>query len=107
MPQLGTFETVAGLNGKLVRIPGYVVPFDFDMSRRHSTFLFVPYMGACIHSPPPPPNQIIFVRSDPAVKIEDIWVPFWLEGVLSTDRNENEVGDAAYTLTLKTMEIYE
>ena len=106
MPQLGTFETVQSLNGVKVRIPGYVVPFDFDKSRRHDSFLLVPYMGACIHSPPPPPNQIIFIEADPAVKIEDIWTPFWIEGVLSTERNENEVGDAAYTLRLENIELY-
>ena len=106
MPQLGTFDVVDELDGQLVRIPGYVVPFDFDMSRRQSEFLFVPYMGACIHTPPPPPNQIVFVRADPAVRIDDIWVPYWLEGELSTDENRNELGDAAYSLSLDTLEPY-
>ena len=107
MPQFGTFETVENLNGVKVRIPGYIVPFDFDKSRRHDSFLLVPYMGACIHSPPPPPNQIIFIEAEPAVKIDDIWTAFWIEGILSTERNENEVGDAAYTLRLEKIELYQ
>ncbi|MEL7232570.1 MAG: DUF3299 domain-containing protein, partial [Pseudomonadota bacterium] len=59
MPQFGTFDVVEDLNGELIRIPGYIVPFDFNPRKRHESFLFVPYMGACIHTPPPPPNQII------------------------------------------------
>jgi len=54
MPQLGGFDTVTELDSVFVRIPGYVVPFDFDPRKRHTAFLLVPYMGACIHSPPPP-----------------------------------------------------
>nr|WP_070961471.1 DUF3299 domain-containing protein [Hyphomonas sp. Mor2] len=106
MPQLGTFDTVTELDGELVRIPGYVVPFDFDSKARHTELLFVPYMGACIHTPPPPPNQIIFVRADPAVKIEDIWAPYWLEGTIETEQVENELGDAAYALKMDSIEPY-
>ncbi|MCI4643908.1 MAG: DUF3299 domain-containing protein [Hyphomonadaceae bacterium] len=106
MPQFGTFDVVEDLDGELIRIPGYVVPFDFTPNRRLNEFLFVPYMGACIHTPPPPPNQIIFVRADPAVKVDDIWAPYWLEGELSAEVNENEVGDAAYALSLTEMEPY-
>jgi hypothetical protein len=55
-------------------------------------------MGACIHTPPPPPNQIIFVRADPAIPLRDIWIPYWLEGELRTQEKRNALGDAAYTL---------
>ena len=106
MPQFGNFDTVEELEGKSVRIPGYVVPFDFDLDRRQAEFLFVPYMGACIHTPPPPPNQIIFVRADPGERIPDIWAPYWVEGILKGEPIENDVGDAAYSLTLEHMEPY-
>lgn len=106
MPQLGTFETVEELDGQLVRIPGYVVPFDFDARQSWQEFLFVPYMGACIHTPPPPPNQIIFVQADPAVPVKDIWAPYWLEGTLTTEKNLNDVGDAAYSLNVSSIEPY-
>ena len=107
MPQLGTFETVTELNETLVRIPGYVVPFEFERNMRHREFLFVPYMGACIHTPPPPPNQIIFVRADPAIQVKDIWAPYWIEGTLLTEKTENELGDTAYALRLDQVEPYE
>jgi len=106
MPQLGDFKTVEYLDGELVRVPGYVVPFDFDSNQKHHEFLFVPYMGACIHTPPPPPNQIIFVRADPAIQVDDIWTPFWITGTLSTGKTESNLGDAAYALSMSDIEPY-
>lgn len=106
MPQLGGFDTVPELDGKLVRIPGYVVPFDFDLKNRQASFLLAPYMGACIHTPPPPPNQIIYVEADPAVKIDDIWVAYWLEGTLIAQTKESDLAAAAYTLKLTKIEPY-
>lgn len=106
MPQLGTFDVVPELNGERIRIPGYVVPFDFSTNARHAEFLFVPYMGACIHSPPPPPNQLILARADPKIRVDDIWAPYWLEGTLHTETTENELGDTAYTMTMDALEPY-
>jgi len=106
MPQLGTFDTVTELDGVRVRIPGYVVPFDFDPRARHTQFLFVPYMGACIHTPPPPPNQIIFVRAAEGVTVPDIWAPYYLEGTFSSGEFRNDVGDAAYSIDLAALEPY-
>lgn len=106
MPQLGNFDTVAELDGEHVRIPGYVVPFEFSSGMRLKEFLFVPYMGACIHTPPPPPNQIVFIRSDKPVQVKDIWAPYWIEGTLQTEKTENEIGDTAYALTLSKLEPY-
>lgn len=106
MPQLGTFDTVQDLDGEYVRIPGYIVPFDFNSKFRQREFLFVPYMGACIHTPPPPPNQIIFIRADPPVRVKDIWAPYWIEGTLSLEKVENELGDAAYALKMRRIEPY-
>lgn len=106
MPQFGTFDVVEELNGELVRIPGYIVPFDFNPDRKHSAFLLVPYMGACIHTPPPPPNQIIYVRADPAVRVKDIWQPYWLEGTLTGEEVLTDTGDAAYSLSLDDIAPY-
>ncbi|MGE6697220.1 DUF3299 domain-containing protein [Hyphomonas sp. NPDC076900] len=106
MPQLGGFDTVPELDGMLIRIPGYVVPFDFNLKNKQAAFLLAPYMGACIHTPPPPPNQIIYVEADPAVKIDDIWTAYWLEGTLSAQTQESDLAAAAYTLTLTKIEPY-
>jgi hypothetical protein len=63
-------------------------------------------MGACIHSPPPPPNQIIFIKADPAVQIDDIWEAYWIEGVLSVETNESKLADTAYTLLMSKIDPY-
>lgn len=104
MPQLGSFDTVPELDGLYVRLPGYAVPFDFTPDHRHHTFLLAPYMGACIHSPPPPPNQIILIEADPAIKLDDIWIAYWVEGTLKAETQETDLAAAAYTLTLTRIE---
>ncbi|MEO0608418.1 MAG: DUF3299 domain-containing protein [Pseudomonadota bacterium] len=106
MPQLGSFDTVDALDGEFVRMPGYIVPFDFSTTRRQTEFLFVPYMGACIHTPPPPPNQIVFIRADPPTQIEDIWSPEWIEGIHSTETTQNDLGDTAYAMQMSKLEPY-
>ena len=106
MPQFGTFDVAHELDGQHVRIPGYVVPLDGTEQGRYTEFLFVPYMGACIHSPPPPPNQIILVRAPDGQKIGDIWIPYYVEGTLSTGEFRNTTGNAAYALELKALEPY-
>jgi hypothetical protein len=107
MEQIGTFNVVEDLNGKTVRLPGFVVPFDFSVGGKYSEFLLVPYFGACIHTPPPPPNQIVYVKAEPRAEIVDIWVPVWVEGVLTTRRKDSDIGDSAYTLTLTKIEPYD
>lgn len=107
MPQIGTYNTVKALEGRKVRLPGYIVPFDFDAGDKFKEFLLVPYFGACIHTPPPPPNQIVYVKAEPAAKIADVWAPVWIEGVLSGREHRNQLGNAAYTLELTKLELYE
>jgi hypothetical protein len=52
---------VEDLNGRIVRMPGYLLPLDV-IGAKVTEFLLVPYIGACIHVPPPPPNQIVYVK---------------------------------------------
>ncbi len=106
MEQIGTFNVVNELNGLTVRLPGYVVPFDFNAQANYREFLLVPYFGACLHTPPPPPNQIVFVKADPAANIGDIYEPVWVEGVLKTGQFNSDLADSAYELTLNKVEAY-
>jgi uncharacterized protein len=105
--QIGTFNVVSELDGQTVRLPGYVVPLDLNVQSELREFLLVPYFGACIHVPPPPPNQTLYVTSDQPVMLEDIGVPVFVEGVLSIARHDAELADAAYSLALHKVEIYE
>ncbi|WP_270375061.1 DUF3299 domain-containing protein [Marinicauda sp. Alg238-R41] len=106
MPQIQTFNTVDALDGQRVRIPGYVLPFDMTGPGEVTRFLLVPYVGACIHVPPPPPNQLVYVETDAAVELEGMWDPVYAEGVLHTRREDNDLGDAAYTLELTSLSPY-
>ena len=71
------------LNGAQVRIPGYVLPLEFEGTRVRE-FLLVPYVGACIHVPAPPPNQMVFVRTASGFEIPELYAPVWVEGTMTT-----------------------
>ena len=107
MPQIQTFNVVEELDGRRVRLGGYVLPFDFTGSREITRFLLVPYVGACIHVPPPPPNQLVFVTTEEPVEVSGLWDPVYAEGVMRTARHDNELGDTAYTLELISLTPYE
>lgn len=104
--QVGTFNTVKELNGKKIRIPGYTVPFEYGADAQIKEFLLVPYFGACIHAPPPPPNQTVFVIADEAIKMKDLAQAVWIEGTIHTQTQESELADAAYTIKLTAIEEY-
>lgn len=97
--QPGLFRTIEALNGAHVRIKGYLVPLDMAAGTTKE-FLLVPYYGACIHAPPPPPNQTIHVRSAKPVKIGSLSAAVEIEGIMSTIKVMSEMGDAAYSLSL-------
>lgn len=59
--------TVAAMDGAAVKLPGYVVPLE-EVNGELKEFLLVPYFGACVHTPPPPANQIIHVVAAKPVK---------------------------------------
>jgi hypothetical protein len=105
--QIGTFNTVPELNGKKIRIPGYTVPFDFGPNAEIREFLLVPYFGACLHAPPPPPNQTLFVMTDEPIKIRDLAQAVWIEGTIWTQIQESELADAAYTIRMTGIEAYQ
>lgn len=106
MIQFGTFDTVPELADRRIRIPGYAVPFDFSRNAEIKEFLLVPYFGACIHSPPPPPNQMIYVRMNRAFRLGDLAQAVWVEGTLRTAAAYNDLGNTAYTLEATKFERY-
>lgn len=107
MPQIGTFSVEEALIGQTVRMPGFILPLDYQPGGEIDEFLLVPYFGACIHTPPPPPNQIVYVTLDAPIRVDRLWDPIWATGELTSDRHINELGDAAYTMRLTAHEPYE
>jgi len=89
---------VVSLNGKLVKIPGFVVPLEGD-NETTSEFLLVPYFGACIHVPPPPANQIVYVKFSEAVPIDNLYDAVWVTGTLTTKGWEGDLATVGYSLT--------
>ena len=87
---------VTELNGKRVRIGGYVVPLDFEATTIKE-FLLVPFVGACIHVPPPPANQIVYVKSDKGFEIGGQFDPVWVTGTMKTETAFTGLADAGYS----------
>ena len=96
---------VGALDGQLVRLPGYVVPLDFEGTEL-SEFLLVPYFGACIHVPPPPANQIVYVTTSRPYAIEQLFDAVYVTGTLSAKPFLNELGDAGYQLAATRVQPY-
>jgi hypothetical protein len=86
------------LAGRTVRIPGYIVPLD-DFADEVTEFLLVPYFGACIHTPPPPPNQMVHVRVGRGAHASTSWDrPVWIEGRLEIKAVLSPYGVVAFTM---------
>ena len=94
------------LVGQQVRIPGFVVPLE-DTKDGIKEFLLVPYFGACVHSPPPPSNQIIHVLPKSAVKNVRSMDAVWITGTLSNEQTDSYMGAASWRLNAVGVVPYE
>jgi len=92
-------KVVDGLNESKVSIPGFIVPLAYDARERVTEFFLVPYFGACLHLPPPPPNQIVHVSFPDGLPLPSLYDAFFINGTLYTSRVENDMAIAAYSLT--------
>lgn len=91
--------------GRHVRIPGFIVPLE-DSREGMKEFLLVPYFGACIHSPPPPANQIIHVLpATPARGVKSMDA-VWITGTLSRERTDSYMGVSGYRIAATRIEPY-
>jgi hypothetical protein len=93
------------IDGAMVRIPGYIVPLE-DGKTGLKEFLLVPYFGACIHTPPPPSNQIIYVKPQPAPKGFHSMDTVWVSGKLKTLRSDTMMGASSYRMDAQLVETY-
>lgn len=104
LPQVMYSErTVAQMHNKIIRIGGYPVPLETDEQGRMLLFFLVPYPGACIHVPPPPPNQIILVRYASGIALEDLYAPLWIEGRLKIETVRDDLVDSSYSMTARSV----
>ena len=96
---------VPELDGNMIKIPGYVVPVEAE-GQKVTGFFLVPYFGACIHTPPPPSNQIVYVEFEPGTKVENLYDAIWVTGKLSTETKQHELATSGYTLEAFQLEPY-
>ena len=102
------------LDGKVVKLPGYVLPIEFS-GKKVTEFLLVPWVGACIHTPPPPPNQIVRVKSDKPIEIEGMFDAVWVTGKMAAGVNRQSVFitdgttdiDVGYSMRATNIERYQ
>ncbi|WP_083440478.1 DUF3299 domain-containing protein [Aquincola tertiaricarbonis] len=102
---LDTAPVIASLDGRSIRMSGFVVPLETSREGLLE-FLLVPYFGACIHSPPPAANQIVHVRSERPVKGFTAMSTVWISGVLRVARTSSEHGASGYRMKAVLVEPY-
>lgn len=95
MTSTNTVETMAG---KVVSLSGFIVPIDFYPNRQPKNVFLVPYFGACIHFPPPPPNQLVFIRLEEGFENYDMNQAYTLAGKLNIELFEDLMGTSAYSM---------
>ncbi|MEM9266972.1 MAG: DUF3299 domain-containing protein [Cyanobacteria bacterium P01_F01_bin.13] len=91
-----------------VQLSGYALPLTWNQAEQVTEFLLVPYVGACIHVPPPPPNQIIYIQPEQPLTVPGMFTPVVVEGELRSQPATYEVFhvdgsrpvDVSYALTL-------
>ena len=105
--QTGSYTPNSALDGTRVRIPGFVVPLERGKDGLIDEFFLVPYFGACIHVPPPPPNQIVYVKMRSGAGLKSIEDAQWVTGTLHAAVKTSALGAAAYTLDGERMEPYQ
>ncbi|MGL5812800.1 MAG: DUF3299 domain-containing protein [Aeromonas sp.] len=103
-------QPVGGVNKKLdnqdLRIPGFVVPLEGN-AKKVTAFLLVPYFGACIHVPPPPTNQVIYVSYPKGAPVDDLWDAIWVKGKMRTVSSSHEMATASYSIEATDVSVYE
>ena len=93
-------------DGQTSRVPGYMIPLEDD-SEMVSEFLLVPFVGACVHTPPPPPNQIVHVKMEKGRKTKlSFWDPVWVQGKFEVVTVKSPYGDVSFKMTGNTVEPY-
>jgi len=91
------------LDGKRIKFPAYITPLEFDAQSKISEFLLVPYLGACMHTPPPPANQVVHANSPVAIELKNPYDPVWAVGVVSTETVKSDLAESGYRLKVEKL----
>jgi len=97
---------IEAMDKKNIEIPGFIVPVEFNDEQVVTSFFLVPYFGACLHMPPPPPNQIIYIEIENGFILESFYDPVVISGKLSVALFEDQIATSAYTMTMDKIRMY-
>lgn len=97
-------KEIEALQGKRVKIPGFMVPLE-DNSQKVTEFLLVPTPQACIHVPPPPPNQMIYVKMKEGTESKQ-GAPIWVYGTFKVSLTKSQYGEVSFEISGDTVEDY-
>jgi hypothetical protein len=96
----------AALDGRTVRLPGFIVPLEIDAEGRVTEMFLVPFFGACIHVPPPAPNQIVYVVLAEPLELGSMSDAYWVTGRMQASSRSTRLGRSAYVVNGATTEMY-
>lgn len=99
-------KIIEAMDGKNIEIPGFIVPVEFNDEQVVTSFFLVPYFGACLHMPAPPPNQIIYVEIKQGFVLETLYDPVVVSGTLSVALFEDQIATSAYTMKIDKIRMY-
>lgn len=85
-------------DGRLVSLPGYVVPLDYDGAGT-TAFILVPYVGACVHVPPPPANQLVMVTTERPWPVKGLFDPVIVTGMFGAAAASTAIAEVGYALS--------
>lgn len=85
-------------NGEVVRLPGYIVPIDYS-GTGVTAFILVPFVGACVHVPPPPAHQLVFVTTEKPYESSGLFEAVNVIGMFGTSAVSTQLADIAYALS--------
>jgi hypothetical protein len=105
--QTGSAAVNPDLEGLTLRIPGFIVPLDENAQGLVTEFFLVPYYGACIHVPPPPPNQMVYAKPGKPVLVKDTFNAYWITGVMHVQVRSNHIASSSYSMKVEKVEVYE
>lgn len=92
-------------NGQVVRLPGFIVPIDYS-GTGVTAFILVPFVGACVHVPPPPANQLVFVTTPEPYESSGLFEPVNVIGMFGVSSLSTQLADIAYALSADRIEPY-
>ncbi|OUR94987.1 hypothetical protein A9Q81_14590 [Gammaproteobacteria bacterium 42_54_T18] len=97
------------LDNKKITLTGFIVPLEIESNAAYPTvseFLLVPFLGACIHVPPPPANQLVYVKMESPIAMPNDGEAFSVTGIMKTESVNNELAEAGYNMKGLSLETF-